>query len=128
MVGDVSDRVSQLVRDEIDLAKVEMIAKGKTLARGTAVGVVAGVFLLVALVAFLEGCAWLLWYLLPTGHTLNYFWGFFALALILIVLGIGAGFIAYRALRAGAPPTPDMAIDEARKIRDTVASSTEGIR
>ena len=125
MIGEVSDRVSVLVRDEIELAKVEMIAKGRKLATGSIAGLVAGIFLIFALIAVLEGFAWLLWYLLPTGRTLNYFWGFFALGLILVVLGICAGLVAYRFLRAGSPPTPALAIDEARRIRETVTSSTE---
>ena len=125
MIGEVSDSVSKLVRDEIELAKVEMLAKGRKLATGSVAGLVAGIFLVFALIAVLEGFAWLLWYLLPTGRTLNYFWGFFALGLILVVLGICAGLVAYRFLRAGSPPTPALAIDEARRIRETVASSTE---
>jgi hypothetical protein len=33
---------------------------------------------------------------------------------------------AWRALRSGAPPTPTMAIDEAKRIRQTVSSATDG--
>ena len=117
--------MSLLVREEIELAKAEMVAKGRKLLTGSVAGLVAGIFLVFALIAVLEGFAWLLWYLLPTGRTLNYFWGFFALGLILVVLGICAGLVAYRFLRAGSPPTPELAIDEARRIRDTVTSSAE---
>ena len=38
------------------------------------------------------------------------------------VLGGLAGFLAYRAFKSGAPPTPDMAIEEAKRIRETVSS------
>ena len=31
-----------------------------------------------------------------------------------------AGFIAYRSFQAGAPPTPDMAIEEAKKTREVL--------
>jgi hypothetical protein len=40
-----------------------------------------------------------------------------------LLLAALAGFLAFRALRSGAPPTPAMAIDEARKIREAVSSS-----
>jgi len=43
-------------------------------------------------------------------------------AFCLFVLGALAGFIAARAFKRGAPPTPDMAIDEAKRIRETVQS------
>lgn len=76
-----------------------------------------------ALFFVLVGCAWLLYYELPIGNDFTYFWGFFALAAILVVLGALAGFVAARALRSGAPPTPEMAIEEARKIRETVSAS-----
>ena len=72
----------------------------------------------------LIGCAWLLYYYLPIGNQFTYFWGFFAMALILVILGLIAGLIAARAVKRGAPPTPDMAIEEARRIRDTVSSGS----
>jgi hypothetical protein len=121
-IADVSDRATQLVREEIELAKAEVTEKATRLARGALVGVVAGVFLFAALWFVLIGCAWLLYYYLP-GNAFTYFWGFFAMAGILVVLGIGAGLISARAVKRGAPPTPDMAIDEARRIRETVAGA-----
>jgi hypothetical protein len=91
------------------------------------VAIVAGVFFLTALFFVLVGCAWLLYYELPIGNAFTYFWGFFAMAVILVALGVLFGLLAARAVRSGAPPTPDMAIEEARKIRETV-SSTAGPR
>ena len=48
------------------------------------------------------------------------------MAVILIVLGAIAGLIAARVVKRGAPPTPDMAIEEARRIRDTVSAHPSG--
>jgi hypothetical protein len=70
------------------------------------------------------GCAWLLYYYLP-GTSFAYFWGFFAMAVILLALGALAGLIAARAVKRGSPPVPNMAIEEARKIRDTVSAGSE---
>jgi uncharacterized membrane protein YgcG len=120
-ISDVSERASQLVREEIELAKAELSDKVSKLVRGAIVGAAAGVFVLTALVFALVGCAWLLYYYLP-GATFAYFWGFFAMAVILLALGVVAGLIAARAVKRGSPPVPNMAIDEARKIRETVSA------
>jgi hypothetical protein len=121
-ITEVSERATLLVREEIELAKAEVTEKATKLARGAVIGIVAGIFLVTALFFFLIGCAWLLYFYLPV-NDFAYFWGFFAMAVILVFLGLLAGLIAARALKRGAPPTPDMAIEEARRIRETVSSS-----
>ena len=85
------------------------------------VGIAAGVFVIAALDFFLHGLAWLSWYeLFPKKAT--YFWGFIVVGGALLLLGALAGFLAARAFRSSAPPTPDLAIEEAKRIRQTVAS------
>jgi Putative Actinobacterial Holin-X, holin superfamily III len=121
-IADVSERAALLVREEVELAKAEVSEKVMKLVRGTVVGVAAGVFLVMALVFALIGCAWLLYFYLPVNQ-FAFFWGFFAMAVILLVLGVFAGLLAARAVRRGAPPVPKMAIEEARKIRETVSAS-----
>jgi hypothetical protein len=121
-IADVSERATQLVREEIELAKAEVTEKATKLARGAVIGVAAGVFVLGALFFFLVGCAWLLYFYLPV-NTYGYFWGFFAMAAILLILGVLAGAIAARAVKRGTPPTPELAIEEARLIRETVSAS-----
>ena len=123
-IAEVSERATLLVREEIELAKAEVAEKAGKLAKGAVVGIAAGIFFLTALFFVLIGCAWLLYYYLPIGDQFTYFWGFFAMALILVILGLIAGLIAARAVKRGAPPTPDMAIEEARRIRDTVSGGT----
>jgi uncharacterized membrane protein YgcG len=120
-IQEVSDRAQLLVREEIELAKAEVTAKVSKLVKGAVVGIIAGVFVINALTFILHGFAWLAWYeLFPQGQ---YFWGFFVVAGVLFLLGALAGFIAARAFKRGAPPTPEMAIDEAKRIRETVQSS-----
>jgi hypothetical protein len=121
-ISEVSERAALLIREEIELAKAEIAEKSARMARGAAIGAAAGVFLVTALIFFLVGCAWLLYFELPIGNQFTYFYGFFAMAIILVVLGAIAGLVAARALRSSAPPTPDMAIEQARKIRQTVAA------
>jgi uncharacterized membrane protein YqjE len=120
-VQEVSERAQLLVHEEIELAKAEVTEKATTLAKGAVVGIVAGVFAIFGLVLLLEGLAWLAWFeLFPDNQ---YFWGFFVVAAVLFVLGAAAAFFAARAFRKGSPPTPAMAIDEAKLIRQTVQSS-----
>jgi hypothetical protein len=120
-LAEISDRATLLIHEEIELAKAEVTEKVSDLARGAAVGVAAGIFVVTAIFFVLIGCAWVLYYYLPIGTTFTYFVGFFAMALILLILGVIAGFIAARVVRRGSPPTPDMAIEEARRIRETVS-------
>lgn len=119
-ISEVSERASVLVREEIELAKAELSEKVSKLVRGAIVGAAAGVFVLTAVIFALVGCAWLLYFYLPAA-TYAYFWGFFAMAVILLALGAVAGLIAARAVKRATPPVPNMAIEEARKIRETVS-------
>jgi uncharacterized membrane protein YqjE len=123
-ITEVSERATLLVHEEIELAKAEVTEKVTKLARGAVVGVAAGVFFVMALVFALVGCAWLLYYYLPVSD-FAYFWGFFAMAVILLLLGALAGLIAAKVVKKGAPPVPTMAIEEARLIRETVGASTD---
>jgi uncharacterized membrane protein YqjE len=122
-IAEVSERATLLVREEIELAKAEVTEKASKLIKGAVVGIAAGVFFLTALVFALVGCAWLLYYFLPGGD-FTYFWGFFAMAAILVVLGVLAGVIAAKVVKRSSPPVPSMAIDEARKIRDAVSTTS----
>jgi sterol desaturase/sphingolipid hydroxylase (fatty acid hydroxylase superfamily) len=119
---EVSERVTVLMREEIELAKAETIAKISSLARGmiaVAVGAVFGVF---ALVLALETLAWGLASGLEGVE--NIWIGFIITTGILVVLTGVAFLFAWRKLKVGAP-TPKMAIDEAKKIRETVSSKGE---
>jgi uncharacterized membrane protein YqjE len=124
-IAEVSERATLLVHEEIELAKAEVTEKASKLIKGAVVGIAAGVFFLMAVIFALVGCAWLLYYYLP-GNDFTYFWGFFAMAVILVVLGVLAGLIAARVVKRSAPPVPSMAIEEARKIREAVSASPAG--
>jgi uncharacterized membrane protein YqjE len=121
-ITEVSERATLLVREEIELAKAEVTEKATKLIKGAIVGIAAGVFVLMAVIFALIGFAWLLYFYIP-GNNYTYFWGFFAMAVILLLLGALAGALAAKAVKKGSPPVPSMAIDEAKKIRETVSSS-----
>ena len=120
-IQEVSERAQILVREEIELAKAEVTAKISQLVKGAAVAAAAGIFAIVGLLFLLHGFAWLAYYALPVPDG-TFFWGFFLVAGILFLLGAIAGFVASRAFKRGSPPKPEMAIDEAKRIRETVTS------
>jgi uncharacterized membrane protein YqjE len=114
LVFEISDRASVLVREEIELAKTEVTEKVNKLLRGSVVGLVAGIFVLLALAMIMHGIAWLLNDLFFE----NSVWaGFFVEAAIFLLLAAGGGLFAYRSFKRGAPPIPDLAIEEAKEIK-----------
>jgi uncharacterized membrane protein YqjE len=123
-IQEVSERAQLLVREEIELAKTEITEKVMKLVKGAVVGIVAGVFVITGLGLMLHGLSWLAWREL-FGDTNDFFWGFLIVAGVLFLLGALAGFGAARAFKAGSPPKPEMAIDEAKRIRETVQSSEQ---
>ena len=114
IVSEVSEKATLLVREEIELAKAEVTAKAKTMARGAGVAAAAGVFVIFGTVMFLHTLAWFINDLLDT----TVIWPGFAITTgVLIVLAIVAGLLAKKWLSSG-PPTPDMAIEEAKITRE----------
>lgn len=124
-INEVSEKAQLLVREEIELAKLEVTEKLTKLAKGAVVGLAAGIFAITGLLFFLHGLAWLAYWVIPVPNG-TVFWGFFVVAGILFVAGGLAGFLAARWLKKGSSPTPAMAIEEARLIRETVKSSDPG--
>jgi hypothetical protein len=120
-VQEIAERAQLLIKEEIELAKLEITLKVTKLARGGAIGAAALVFVLGALILILHGFAWLIWWALPIGHDLV-FVGFFIEALILLILAAIAAYVASKLFKAGSPPKPEMAIEEAQRIKDTVKS------
>ena len=118
----VSENASLLIREEIDLAKTEVISKIERLGRGAGVAVAAGVFAVVGLLFLLHGLAWFISVEVFGGT--SYWSGFFVVALMLFLFGAIAGYLAYKWLSKGAPK-PTMAIDEAKLIKDTVVKAAE---
>jgi hypothetical protein len=118
---EVTEKMTVIIREEIELAKAEVSEKVSSLLKGAVVGIAAGIFFVFGLIYLLHGFAWLAWWALPVSGS-QVFWGFFLVAVVLFVIGGLAGWLAAKAFRRGAPPTPEMAIDEAKRVRDTFSS------
>ena len=115
-IQEVSEKASLLVREEIALAKAELTQKLGGLARGAAIGAAAGVFAVFALIYFFHFVALALDALFGVDPWVGYLIVFG----VLILLAVVAGFIAARLFRKGTPPTPQMAIEEAQLIKQTI--------
>ena len=122
IVLDISEQTSGLIREEIELAKAEVSEKVNKILRGSVAGIAAGVFVLMALAMLMHGIAWLLNDLF---FDTNVWLGFLVEALFWLLVGVGAGLFAWRSFKAGAPPTPDMAIEEARLAKESFEAEVE---
>jgi hypothetical protein len=117
-VTDVSEKLGVLVREEIELAKVEVTTKVSSLARGGAAVAAGAVFGIFAVIFLLLTIAWALDAIFVSGA--GDIWVGFAIVLVVLGLAtVGAFLFAWRKLKVGAP-TPTMAINEAKKLRATV--------
>ena len=117
-IQEVSEKASLLVREEIALAKAELTEKVTGLVKGAAVGAAAGVFILAGLIYFLHFLALLIAELL--GDT--WWLGYLIVAGALFLFGGLAGFLAARFFKKGTPPTPQMAIEEGKLIKETLTA------
>ena len=121
IVSDVSEKASLLVREEIELAKAEVTSKVSTLGKGGGIAAAAGVFLVFAITMLFHGLAWLLDDLFGWDSV----WpGFLIMFVVLTILAAIAGYIAYRLFQKSAPPTPDLAIEQAKQTRADLEAQT----
>jgi H+/Cl- antiporter ClcA len=115
IVAEVSEKASLLVRQEVELAKAEVTDKVKKLARGAAMGAAAGVFLIFGVTMMFHFFSWFINDLFDWS---NLVWpGYGIVTLVLFILAGLAAWIAARLFKKGSPPTPDMAIEEAKRTR-----------
>ena len=99
-----------------------MTQKATSIARGAAAVAAGAVFGVFAIIYLLSTMAW------GINSALSSIWLGFLIVLILLVLAaVGAFLFARNKLKVG-PPAPTMAIDEAKKIRETVSSNSPGRR
>ena len=113
IVNEVSQKATFLVREEIELAKAEVTQKVKRLSRGA---------------IFLGGAAVLLFYFsififvflalgLNDWLNLKDWVGFLIVSAIFLVITATGVVLGIRAIKRGSPPTPELAIEEARRTR-----------
>ena len=120
-IQEVTEKVQLLVREELALAQAEMTLKLQKLLRGIVAGAIAGIFALFGLIYLLHAASWGVWELLGTGN--GPWLGFLIVTLLLFLLGAVLALVAFRAIKKATPPKPELAIEEAQLIRETVSGS-----
>lgn len=116
-IGDIVNRISLnaslLIREEIELAKAEMEMKIQRLIRGAIIGAAAGFFVFLGLIFVFNTLAWSL------NDFFDQVWAGFLITTVLLFLFAGiAGLVAKRLFERGAPPTPEMALEEAKRTKE----------
>ena len=120
-IQEVTEKMQLLVREEIALAQAEMTAKVQKLIRGIVAGAIAGIFALFGLIYALHALSWGIWDLIGGGQ--GPWLGFLITTLLLFLLGAVGALLAFRFIKKATPPKPELAIEEAQLIRETVAGS-----
>ncbi len=117
-IGEIVDRTTLLVHDEIELAKAEVRSSLQDLLRGSVAGVLGGVFAVFGLVIFLQALALFLNDLFDWD---SYPWlGYLTVAMGLFIIGGIVALFAMRSIKKGSQLTPEMAIEEARKTQEAL--------
>jgi uncharacterized membrane protein YqjE len=109
LLKQLSDQTAMLVRQELDLAKVELIAKGKKAGLGAGMFGGAGVFGLYA-VGALTACL-----ILALSTAME---GWLAALIVAAVYGAIAGVLTLTGknkLQEGVPPVPEQALESAKE-------------
>ncbi|HEX6584419.1 MAG TPA: phage holin family protein [Thermoleophilaceae bacterium] len=115
IVAEVSEKASQLVREEIELAKAEVTDKVSKLTRGAVIAGAASVFAVFGITMFFHGFAW---FINDVFNWEDNIWAGFAVVTgFLFLLSILSAFVAFRLFKKGSPPTPELAIQEAKATR-----------
>lgn len=115
-VGEITEKVTLLVHEEIELAKAEVSAKLSRLGAGVAIGAAAGIFVVFGIFGAVNALGWGL------AELFDQVWlGFLIMAGAMFVIAVVVGLIA-AALIKRSSPVPEMAIEEARKTKDMIGS------
>jgi uncharacterized membrane protein YqjE len=118
IVGDVSQKTSQLVREEVELAKAEVQLKISRLGKGAGAFGLAAFFALMALIFLLHAAAWGLALIVEKA-----WFGYAATGVILLLLTGLAVLFGVRMMKKGTPPTPELAIEEAKRTREAIGEA-----
>ncbi|GIF14766.1 phage holin family protein [Actinoplanes teichomyceticus] len=117
LVSRLSEQVTTLVRDELTLARMEMVDKGKKAGKGAGLLGAAGVTAMYGLGALLVTAGAALALVLPV-------WA--AALIVTAVLFLAAGIMALagrREVKQAVPPTPEAAMESGREDVDAFMSA-----
>jgi hypothetical protein len=115
VVTEVTEKASLLVREEIELAKAEVTQKVTKLGKGAGALAAAATLLVFALIFFFHALAW---FFVDAFEGFTVWQGYLATFGVIVLMGALIGYLGVRWLKGGSPPTPDLAIEEARRTRE----------
>lgn len=118
-IGEIIDRTTKIVHEEIELAKAEISVALQDLLRGSVAGIVGGVFaffgLFILLIAFS--------FLVADAVGAWYPWlGFFIVAFLCFIVGGLLAFVALKKIKKGSQIAPTQAIDEAKQTKEALTA------
>jgi uncharacterized membrane protein len=113
IVEDIRAKTQLLIKEEIELAKTEMAIKAKKLGIGAGMATVALLTLFYFSIFLFVGIALLINDIFNVKQEV----GFFAVAIFFLIVTIILVLVGMRLIKRGSPPTPDMAIEEAKATR-----------
>ncbi|MEX3611201.1 phage holin family protein [Rothia sp. LK2588] len=92
------------LKDEVQLAKLEMVDKGKSMGKGAAVGAVAAIFALCMLIALISAA------ILGLGKIMEAWLAALLVALLFLILAAICGLVAMKMIKKQLPLKPESAI------------------
>ena len=104
LISDVPRLVTDLVKGELELAKLELIEKGKKVGIGAGL-IVAALIVLLLFVTMLLTAA-----VLGLGEIMPPWLAALLVALVLLLVAAALAFIGYKSVQKAMPPTPERAL------------------
>jgi uncharacterized membrane protein YqjE len=104
LISDVPRLVTDLVKGELELAKLELIEKGKKLGIGAGL-IVAALIVLLLFVTMLLTAA-----VLGLGEVMPPWLAALLVALVLLIVAAVLAFVGYKAVQKALPPKPERAM------------------
>ncbi len=104
LIGDVPRLVTDLVKGEIELAKLELTAKAKKFGVGAGLIAAALVVLLLFVTMLLTSAV------LGLGDIMPPWLAALLVALVLLLVAAALAFVGYKAVQKALPPTPERAL------------------
>jgi uncharacterized membrane protein YqjE len=114
LIRQMSEQVSRLIRDELRLAKIELVEKGRRAGIGAGLVGAAGLLATLAAGSFVAMVILLLALVMPAWVA-----ALIVGAVLLIAAGV-AGLTGRRQVAQGTPPTPELAMQSVRSDIDVV--------
>ncbi len=117
LVSQLTETVSHLVRDEVQLAKMDLAEKGKKAGTGI------GMFSVAGLLAFFGIGALITTAILALSLALDAWLAALIVGVVLIAVAVVVGLLGRKEVQQAAPPVPQAAVDS---VKQDVAAAKEG--